>query len=346
MLYNPLMPAPTDNDLPSGDGLYPIRHVCAETGINPVTLRAWERRYGLIRPLRTPKGHRLYSGEDIARIRRILELLDEGVAVSQVGRVLQHETPAVGSNGAAGGNGADRHAPRVPDDTASGLHADRPGGGVAPHVLDPIADTLLDATRALDTVQLERSYARLLMRHGWEGVHQRPFLEAYETLREAARHDPLDEARFAVFTAWAVTSLSDQLRSALLLCEGPTCPCVVPASGHRRLSGLLLLLASARQGLRVLPLQDVLSPGAMQALTEQLDAPAIVVHTPSRSLQSGAFEGLQRLLRAEGVPAFLAGDGARGLADLNGSRSLEILPPSPLEAADRLSRQLLDPAEL
>lgn len=333
------MPTPTDSDLPASHGLYPIRHVCAETGINPVTLRAWERRYGLIRPLRTPKGHRLYSAEDIARIRRILELLDEGVAVSQVGRVLQHETPAAGSSD------RDRHAPLLLDDAAFGTHTHRPGGGIAPHVLDPITDTLLETTRALDTVQLERSYARLLMRHGWEGVHERAFLETYETLREAARHDPLDEARFAVFTAWAVSSLSDQLRSALQLCEGPTCPCVVPASGHRRLNGLLLLLASARQGLRVLPLQDVVSPAAMQALTEQLDAPAIVVHTPSRSLQSSAFEGLQRLLRADGVPAFLAGEGARGLADLNGPRPLEILPPSPLAAADQLSRQLLDPAE-
>ncbi|MGM0813764.1 MAG: MerR family transcriptional regulator [Pseudomonadota bacterium] len=339
MLYNPPMPAPTDNDLPSSDGLYPIRHVCAETGINPVTLRAWERRYGLIQPLRTPKGHRLYSAGDIARIHRILELLDEGVAVSQVGRVLQRETPPTGSNG------SDRHHLPPPDDHAAGAHAHRQGGGVAPHVLDPIAENLLETTRALDTVQLERSYARLLMRHGWEGVHERAFLEAYETLREAARHDPLDEARFAVFTAWAVTSLSDQLRSALLLCEGPICPCVVPASGHRRLSGLLLLLAGARQGLRVLPLQDLVSPGAMQALTEQLDAPAIVVHVPSRSMHGGALEALQRLLQTDGVPAFLAGEGARGFSDLDGPRSLLTLPPQPLEAADQLSRQLLDPVE-
>ena len=38
--------------------LYPIREVSRLTGVNSVTLRAWERRYGLIRPQRTPKGHR------------------------------------------------------------------------------------------------------------------------------------------------------------------------------------------------------------------------------------------------------------------------------------------------
>ena len=38
-----------------------ISEVCQQTGVAAVTLRAWERRYGLIKPKRTPKGHRLYS---------------------------------------------------------------------------------------------------------------------------------------------------------------------------------------------------------------------------------------------------------------------------------------------
>lgn len=91
VLYNKKMTTLTDSELLNHTGLFPIRHVCAETGINPVTLRAWERRYGLIQPVRTAKGHRLYSAEDIVRIRRIFSLIEEGVAVSQVGRVLEQE---------------------------------------------------------------------------------------------------------------------------------------------------------------------------------------------------------------------------------------------------------------
>ena len=49
--------------------LYPIREVARLTGVNPVTLRAWERRYGLIVPMRTESGHRLYSLTDIERVR-------------------------------------------------------------------------------------------------------------------------------------------------------------------------------------------------------------------------------------------------------------------------------------
>ncbi|HEY9150487.1 MAG TPA: MerR family transcriptional regulator, partial [Gammaproteobacteria bacterium] len=77
-------------DLPDSDadGLYPIRTVSSLTGVNAVTLRAWERRHGLIRPRRTPKGHRLYSREDIERIQRTVDLLERGLAISQVAPLL------------------------------------------------------------------------------------------------------------------------------------------------------------------------------------------------------------------------------------------------------------------
>jgi MerR family transcriptional regulator, light-induced transcriptional regulator len=325
-----------DTDIPPGDGLFPIRHVCAETGINPVTLRAWERRYGLIRPLRTPKGHRLYSAEDIERIRRILSLLEEGVAVSQVNRVLRHDAPAPSPSGR---DHAAASAVREPEGRSPVVP-----GGIPAHVSDPLTGTLLEAARSLSTVQLERVYARLVMRHGWEGVHEKAFMETYETLREEARHQPVAEAQLAVFASWATASLADQLRAALLLCEGPACPCVILGNGHRRIGGLLLLLATARQGLKVLPLQDVVSPAALQALAGALGSRAVVLHTPAHSLQGGDLERLRRLLADDGLPAYLFGAGADVLAGLETSRQVAMLPTGPLEAADRLSRQLLGAA--
>ncbi|MGB3125092.1 MAG: MerR family transcriptional regulator [Pseudomonas sp.] len=66
------------------EGWLPIREVARQTGVNAVTLRAWERRYGLIVPQRTPKGHRLFSAEHVQRIHTILTWLNRGVPVSQV----------------------------------------------------------------------------------------------------------------------------------------------------------------------------------------------------------------------------------------------------------------------
>ena len=52
--------------------------------MNSITLRAWERRYGLIKPVRTAKGHRLYVQNDIDLIQQILILLDKGISIGQV----------------------------------------------------------------------------------------------------------------------------------------------------------------------------------------------------------------------------------------------------------------------
>ena len=74
--------------------LLPIRDVARLTGVNPVTLRAWERRYGLILPQRTPKGHRLYSHAQVEQIREVLGWLERGVAVGQVKSLLEEQRPA------------------------------------------------------------------------------------------------------------------------------------------------------------------------------------------------------------------------------------------------------------
>lgn len=66
------------------NGWLPIREVARQTGVNAVTLRAWERRYGLIVPQRTAKGHRLFSTDHVQRIHTILTWLNRGVPVSQV----------------------------------------------------------------------------------------------------------------------------------------------------------------------------------------------------------------------------------------------------------------------
>lgn len=70
--------------LPSDEGVYPIREVSRLTGVNAVTLRAWQRRYGLVQPARTEKGHRLYSEADIRQIGEILSWLERGVSIGQV----------------------------------------------------------------------------------------------------------------------------------------------------------------------------------------------------------------------------------------------------------------------
>ncbi|NER63010.1 MerR family transcriptional regulator [Pseudomonas sp. MAFF212427] len=83
-----LTSASPNPDVLNHEELFPIREVARLTGINPVTLRAWERRYGLIQPTRTESGHRLYSRSDIDDVRAILGWIERGVSVSKVGKIL------------------------------------------------------------------------------------------------------------------------------------------------------------------------------------------------------------------------------------------------------------------
>ncbi len=85
---------------PAPDGkFFPIRTIATLTGVNPITLRAWERRYGLIKPVRTPKGHRLYAREHIDLIHRVLTLLDKGMSISRVRHALEgRSAPASGKS--------------------------------------------------------------------------------------------------------------------------------------------------------------------------------------------------------------------------------------------------------
>jgi len=68
---------------------FPIRTVCALTGLNPVTLRAWERRYGFIKPVRTPGGHRLYTQEHVDQINRAVAMLERGISIGSAARALR-----------------------------------------------------------------------------------------------------------------------------------------------------------------------------------------------------------------------------------------------------------------
>jgi methanogenic corrinoid protein MtbC1 len=60
-----------------------LKVVIKETGIAADTLRAWERRYGLPMPGRTPGGHRLYSQRDIEIVKWLMEKQREGMSISR-----------------------------------------------------------------------------------------------------------------------------------------------------------------------------------------------------------------------------------------------------------------------
>lgn len=79
--------------MPSEAPLYPMRTVAKLTNVEPHRIRFWETRYGLIMPARDESGRRLFSKEQIARIREISQLVDgHGMSLTAIRRLLREET--------------------------------------------------------------------------------------------------------------------------------------------------------------------------------------------------------------------------------------------------------------
>lgn len=68
----------------SAPSQYRIGAVSRLTGISPDALRIWERRYEAVSPQRSPGGGRLYSPQDVARLRLMKQLVDAGDAIGAV----------------------------------------------------------------------------------------------------------------------------------------------------------------------------------------------------------------------------------------------------------------------
>ena len=64
-------------------GLLRIGELSRRSGVSPELLRAWERRYQLLRPIRSPGGLRLYSLDDLDRVRAMQHHLSRGLAAAE-----------------------------------------------------------------------------------------------------------------------------------------------------------------------------------------------------------------------------------------------------------------------
>lgn len=69
------------------DGLLRIGELSRRVGVSPELLRAWELRYELLQPTRSPGGFRLYSEADEARIRRMRTYQDQGLSAAEAARL-------------------------------------------------------------------------------------------------------------------------------------------------------------------------------------------------------------------------------------------------------------------
>jgi MerR family transcriptional regulator, light-induced transcriptional regulator len=75
------------------DTVLRIGELSKRSGVSPELLRAWERRYGLLQPTRSAGGLRLYSLDDLERVRQMQTHLEGGLAAAEAAALVSRPSP-------------------------------------------------------------------------------------------------------------------------------------------------------------------------------------------------------------------------------------------------------------
>ena len=258
-------------------GLFPIRTVSSLTRVNPVTLRAWERRYGLVRPRRTPKGHRLYTQQDIELINRIVDLLEQGIPISRVPQAL-------------------RSTVNAPAGTENG------GDGWSLQV-----ERMLEAVSRFNESALNIVYNEALALYPVDVVTQRLVLPVLAHLGERWRREEGGVAEEHFFGTFLRNKLGARFHHMGARADGPL---LVTAClpGERHEVGLMLFsLSAAERGYRLVQLGPDMPLGELHVAARRADAAAVVL-SGSVDPEPGLLENdLPGLVRRVSVPVLLGG---------------------------------------
>lgn len=266
------------------EDLFPIREVSRLTGINPVTLRAWERRYGLIQPTRTESGHRLYSQADIEEVRAILGWIERGVAVSKVGKILARSHSA---------------RAQVPEAPQPDEHLDR--------AHRELQVQLRQALSAFDERRLEQLYGQVFASYPLAVVFQDIFMPIWHELRTA--QDTFGRAsEWLFFDSFLRARALQRLQLAREQQDATVLLAAIPGQ-CRELELLIaaLMLGSSEVAVTVLALGQPLEE--LSLVCERMSPDALVLfsnHPPAADLP----KRLARLALALDCPLLLAGDAA------------------------------------
>ena len=95
-------------------GAFPLRTVAAMTGLTPDLIRAWEKRYAVVAPVRGARGARLYSASDIAHLRLLARVVGAGRAIGDVAALSRAELEKLAVQPAPNGQGVESRGALAP----------------------------------------------------------------------------------------------------------------------------------------------------------------------------------------------------------------------------------------
>ncbi len=288
-------PPPPTARAPAAPVTYRIGAVARLTGVSAHALRAWERRYAVVTPARTPAGERLYGEEDVARLRLVKALSDRG-----------HALPAIACLPLA--------------DLEALLTDHRPGAAAD---LEGFRGRFVAAIEALDLRQAEEALSQAL---GWTD----PRTLVTEHVAPIAQEigDRWARGELSIANEHAATGVLRSFLGTLLLGapvveRAPAALATTPPGELHELGVLMAALIATTNGWRVVYLGPNLPPPEIAGAVARTRAELVLlslVNPPSPETR----EALEQLLAAlpRAVVVLAGGRAAPAYADLLGRQAI------------------------
>jgi MerR family transcriptional regulator, light-induced transcriptional regulator len=291
--------------------MYSIKQASIRSGVSVPLIRAWERRYGVISPKRTPSGYRLYDDQAIATLVRVRELTETGWTASEASRAVLDGEIAV-------------PAPRsqiLTAITSEEAHAE---------AADLIA-RFVDAAAVMDIAATGAALDEIFARGSFEAIVDDLLMPALIALGSAWSDGRVDVAAEHAASAAVYRRLS-ALYEAAATVDQPLVVVGLPPGSRHELGALAFAVALRRRGIGVLYLGPDVPVASWVHVTEQNRA-RMVIMSVVQVADRGSTIDVARALRANGGGPVLAVGG--GSSDWAGAEEagMVVLPSRINEAA-------------
>lgn len=302
--------------------MYTIGEAAARSGVSVALLRAWERRYGIVTPSRTPAGYRLYDDEAVARLRAVRTLVASGWAARQAaGHVAGLAPDALAELGAS-----------------PGVSAAGDEGGVDGNAAAALVEQFVDAARRVDPVAAEQVLDEAYATTSFETATERIVLPALVAVGQAWSRGELDVAAEHAASSAVLRRIGAAFDAAGRAAGAPVVLVGMPPGAQHEIAGLAVATAARRTGLDAVYLGPNVPTDAWLAAAGETGARAVVLGAVMDADVPAARDVLSHLHQA--LPSVVLAVGGRH-ADAVATDGVLRLPDPIPDAAATLRRAVL-----
>jgi len=284
----------------SGDSqeYFPIRILAEKTHVGTSTLRAWERRYGLLTPERTPKGHRLYSNSDIQRVFKILDLLKDGHSLPNIAELLSVEDLTRTEN--------------IQSRLNSSLSNGEPS---LTTIWENFLQKTLSAVSDFSTERIDAIYNEASSLYPIDMVTEQLIEPTLSMLGNEWQVQPKNGiAKEHFYSSWLKNRLGARFHHAYSQARGTRIICACAPGSYHEIGLMLFSLTALARGYRVLYFGSDLPLDQLEYVAQRSAAKAVVLSVQN-TMAKNVNNDLPELIKQLKIPLFIGGNNPQFNAD-------------------------------